>query len=97
MYNYKGEVDQVSKAALYAAFCFHRDLINSVQPLSCVRLFATPSTTAHQASLSITNSRGLLKLMPIESVMPSKHLILSPSLSPSPPALNLSQHQGLFK
>ena len=43
---------------------------------------------AHQASLSITNSRSLLKLTSIESVMPS---------SPSPPAFNLSQNQGLFQ
>jgi len=62
--------------------------------LSVVQLFATPWTAAHQASLSITNSQSLPKLMSIESVMPSNHLIL---LSPSPPALNLSQHQGLFK
>ena len=51
-----------------------------VQSLSCVRLFATPWTAAGQASLSITNSRGLLKLMSIESVMPSNHLILCCSL-----------------
>ena len=45
-----------------------------------VRLFATPLTTAHQASLTITNNRSLLKLMSIESVMPSSHLILCRSL-----------------
>ena len=49
---------------------------SSVQSLSHVRLFATPWTAACQASLSITNSRSLLKLMFIESVMPSNHLIL---------------------
>ena len=49
---------------------------SSVQSLSCVRLFATPWTAAHQASLSITNSQSLLKLMSIQSVMPSSHLIL---------------------
>ena len=55
-----------------------------VQLLSCVQLFATPWTTAHQASLSFTNSPGLLKLMCIESVMPSNHLILChPLLLPS--------------
>ena len=48
----------------------------SVQLLSRVRLFATPWTAARQASLSITNSRRLLKLMSVESVMPSNHLIL---------------------
>ena len=47
-----------------------------VQSLSRVRLFATPWTAACQASLSITNSQSLLKLMSIESVMPSNHLIL---------------------
>ena len=56
----------------------------SVQSLSHVRLFETPWTAARQASLSITNSRSLLKLMSIESVMPSNHLILCrPLLLPS--------------
>ena len=56
----------------------------SVQSLSCVRLFATPWTAACQATLSITNSQSLLKLMSIESVMPSNHLILCrPLLPPS--------------
>ena len=49
---------------------------SSVQSLSHVQLFATPWTAARQASLSITNSQGPLKLMSIESVMPSNHLIL---------------------
>ena len=48
----------------------------SVQLLSCVQLFVTPWTAACQAALSITNSRSLLQLMSIESVMPSNHLIL---------------------
>ena len=51
-----------------------------VQLLSRVRLFATPWTAACQASLSITNSRSLLKLMSIKSMMPSKHFILCRSL-----------------
>ena len=114
-----------------------------VQSLSGIRLFVTPWTEAHQASLSFTFSHSLLRLMSIELVMPSNHLILCqksrilglylvtkscrtlwlPSLSlcpgvcsnswalsqwchptishplspPSPPALNLSQHQGLFQ
>ena len=50
--------------------------ISSVQLLSCFWLFASPWTAACQASLSITNSQSLLKLMSIESVMPSNHLIL---------------------
>ena len=49
---------------------------SSVQWLSCVRLFATPWTVAHQASLSITNSQSLLKLTSLEAVMASNHLIL---------------------
>ena len=62
---------------------------SSVQSLSRVRLFATPWTAARQASLSITNSRSLPKLMSIESLMPSNHLILYfpflllPSIFPS--------------
>ena len=63
--------------------------ISSVQSLSSVQLFVTPWTAAHQASLSITNSQSLPKLMSIESVMPSNHLILCrpllllPSIFPS--------------
>ena len=62
---------------------------SSVQLFSHVQLFATPWTAARQPSLSITNSRNLLKLMSIESVMPSNHLILyrplllPPSIFPS--------------
>jgi len=56
----------------------------SVQLLSHIQLFVTPRTAAHQASLSITNSQNLLKLMFIELVMPSNHLILCcPHLLPS--------------
>jgi len=51
-------------------------LSQTVQSLSCVRLFATLWTAVHQATLSITNSRSLLKLMSIELVMTSNHLIL---------------------
>ena len=69
-------------------------LNQSVQLLSCICLFATPCTAAHQASLYITNCQSLPKPMSIESVMPSNHLIPS---SPSPPTFNLSQHQGLVK
>ena len=58
-----------------------------VQLLSRVRFFATPWTAAHQASLSITNSRSLPKLMSIESVMPSSHLILCHPLLLLPPIL----------
>ena len=58
--------------------------LSSVQLLSRVRFFATPWTAAYQASLSITNSRNLIKPMSIKSVMPSNHLILChPLLLPS--------------
>ena len=68
--------------------CFELQF-SSVQLLSHVRLFATPQTAAHQASLSITNSQSLLKLMSIELVMSSNHLLfchpflLPPSIFPS--------------
>ena len=65
------------------------EIKKSAQSLGRVRLFVTPWTAACQASISFTISQSLLKLMSIELVMPSKHLIL---LSPSPPAFNLSQH-----
>ena len=64
-------------------------VLSSVQLVSRVWFFATPWTTAHQASLSITSSWSLLKLMSIESVMPSNHIILChplllpPSIFPS--------------
>ena len=67
----------------------------SVQLLHHVQLFAIPWTAAYQAFLSINNSLSLLKLMSIESIdaiQPSH-----PLPSPSPPAFNLSQHQGLFQ
>ena len=55
---------------------YHQSFSPSVQSLSRVQLFATPWTAAYQASLSITNSQSLLKLMSIESVIPSNHLTL---------------------
>ena len=62
-----------------------------VQSFSCVQLFVTPWTAVRKASTSFTVSWSLLKLMSLESVLPSNHL-LSPSL-----ALSLSQHQGLIQ
>ena len=68
---------------------FFKSYFSSVQSLNHVQLFATPWTAAHEASLSITNSWSLLKLMSTESVMPSNHLILCcpflllPSIFPS--------------
>ena len=67
---------------------------SSVQSLSHVRLFATPWITAHQASLSITNSWYSLRLTSIEAVMPSNHLILCHPLlllPPIPPSISLFQ------
>ena len=66
--------------------------VSSVQSLSRVWLFATPWTAARQASLSITNSRSLLRPMPIELVMPSSHLILCRPLlllPPIPPSIRV--------
>ena len=68
------------KVNQYCLSIFHMYAFNSVQALSHVRLFATPWIAARQASLSITNSRSSLKLMSIESVMTSSHLILCRSL-----------------
>ena len=72
-------------------------LSQSVQSLSRVQLFATPWTAAHQASLSITNSQSLLKIMGIKSVIPSNPLILChpllllPSIFPSIGSFPMSQ------
>ena len=78
-----------STAAGKISFSSWYQFSQSVQLLSCVRLFATPWTAACRASLSITNSQSLLKLMSIELVLPSNHLILCcpllllPSIFPS--------------
>ena len=66
--------------------------VSSVQSLSCVQLFVTPWTAAHQGSLSITNSWSSLRLTSIESVMPSSHLILCRPhvlLPPIPPSIRV--------
>ena len=73
--------------------------MHSVQLLSRVQLFATPWTTAHQASLSITNSQSLPKLTSIESVMPSNYLILCRPLLlllPIPPSIRVFQMSQFF-
>ena len=78
----------VSNVIVFGGSAF-RVQFSSVQSLSRIRLFATPWITARQVSLSITNSRSSLKLMSIELVMPSSHLILChpllllPSIPPS--------------
>ena len=73
---------------------------SSVQSLSRVQLFATPLTTARQASLSITNSQSLPKLMSIESVMPSNHLILCRPLLLLPsifPSIRVFSNESAFR
>ena len=70
---------------------------SSVQSLSHVRLFATPRITAHQASLSIANSWSSLKLMSIELVIPSSHLILCRPLlllAPIPPSIRVFSNES---
>ena len=74
---------------VFIIFLLNKHSFSSVQSLSCVQLLVTPWTAACQACLSITNSRSLPKLMSIESVMPSNHLIfchpllLLPSVFPN--------------
>ena len=73
---------------------------SSVQLLSCVRLFATPWTAARQASLSITSSRSSFRLMSIESVMPSSHLILCRPLlllPPIPPSIRVFSKESTLR
>ena len=80
-----------------SGFLVSQSQFSSVQSLSRVRLFATPWITARQASLSITNSQSLLKLMPIESVMPSSHLILCRPLlllPPIPPSIRVFSYES---
>ena len=72
-------------------------VFSSVQSLSRVRLFATPWIAACQASLSITNSRSSLRLMSVESMMPSSHLILSRPLlllPPIPPSIRVFSNES---
>ena len=74
--------------------------ISSVQLLSRVRLFATPWITAHQASLSIINSWSSLRLMSIESEMPSSHLILCRPLlllPPIPPSIRVFSNESTLR
>ena len=95
-----GTIDcvQIGKEYVKVVFCYPAYAVfSSIQSLSHVRLFETPWTAACQASLSITNSQSLLKLMSIESVMPSNHLILChplilpPSPFPSSGSFPISQ------
>ena len=75
----ESHVPKCNQNSLEKQTCYGQ-LFSSVQLLSCVQLSVTPWTSAHQASLSITNPQSLLKLMSIELVIPSNHLILGFSL-----------------
>ena len=87
----------LDRAAIsFSRFC----TFSSVQSLSRVPLLATPWIAAHQASLSITSSRSLLKLMPIESVMPFSHLILCHPLlllPPIPPSIRVFSNKSTLR
>ena len=88
---YRGNTSAVAKLVIPQGFS------NSVQSLSRVQLSVTPWTAARQASLSITNSWGLLKLTSIESVMPSNHLILCRPLLLLPsvfPSIRISSNES---
>ena len=87
--------DMVNK--MHSTNCGGNIQFSSVQSLSCVQLFATPWIAAHQASLSITNSWSLLKLMPIKLVMPSSRLILCRPLlllPPIPPIIRVFSNES---
>ena len=78
----------------------YKFLFSSVQSLSCVWLFVTPWIAACQASLSISNSRNSPKLMSIESVMPSSHVILSRLLlllPPIPPSIRVFSNESTLR
>ena len=81
---------------LFSSIYYPSIQFSSVQSLSHAQLFATPWIAARQASLSITNSRSLFKLMPIELVMPSSHLILCRPLlllPPIPPSIRVFSNE----
>ena len=91
--------DATQQHGLWVHLCVR---CQSVQVLNCVRFFATQWTAAHQASLSVTNllKLGLLSYGAYSNSCPLSrwcHPTISPSVVPSPPTFNLSQHQGLFE
>ena len=110
LYNKHHRAFSVSTCKLTARFMFNSCYLirentifnfslyfSSVQSLSHVRLFVTPWIAARQASLSITNSWSLLKLMPIKSVIPSSHLILCHPLlllTPIPPSIRVFSNES---
>ena len=85
---------------IFSKSSFFQVQFSSVQSLSRVQLFATPWIAARQASLSITNSRSSLKLMSIELVMPSSHLILCHPLlllPPIPPSIRVFSNESALR
>ena len=87
----------VKTVNLYSLCKINLCQFSSVQSLSHVQLFVTPWTAARQASLSIKNTQSLLKLTPIESVMPSSHLILCCPLlllPPIPPSIRVFSNES---
>ena len=85
---------------LIPLFCLSSVWFSSVQSLSRVWFFVTSQTAAHQASQSITNFQSLLKLMSIESVMPSNHLILCRPLlllPPIPPSIRVFSNESTLR
>jgi len=101
----------LGKVGVWSLFSFYLLPLSSImsnqtfsvqfsQSLSCVQLFATPLIAAHQASLSITNSRSSPKLMCIASVMPSTHLILCRPfllLHPIPPSIRVFSNESTLR
>ena len=84
---------------MYIQILYHLVIFSSVQSLSHVRIFVTPMHRGHQASLSITSSQSLLKLMSFELVMPSNHLILCCPiflLPPIPPSIRVFSNESTF-
>ena len=82
------------------SWVFFKTFVIVLQLLSHVQLSATPWTAAHQASLSITNSWSLIKLMSIKSVMPSSHLILCHPLlllPPIPPSIRVFSNESTLR
>ena len=92
-----GKRAEISEEQWMVLYMYH---FSSIHLLSRVRLFATPWTTAHQASLSITISQSSLRLMSIESVMSSSHLILCRPLlllPPIPPSVRVFSNESTLR
>ena len=92
---------KIASISIIISFSKHSSVqFSSVQSLSRVQLFATPWIVAHQASLSIINSRSSLRLTSIESVMPSSHLILCCPLlllPPVPPSIRVFSNESTLR